>query len=74
IVSNEGCGGGWLVVHGGRSLSESKNGWVDVVGVEKMSSTGSKFIATGEFYLEGCDGVGGGEVNGGGVVLEVFKR
>ncbi|GJR50591.1 hypothetical protein Tco_1401112 [Tanacetum coccineum] len=52
-----------LAVRSGRSSSESKNGRGDVGGVENMSSTGSNFIATGEFCLKGCDGVGEGEVN-----------
>ncbi|GJV78387.1 hypothetical protein Tco_1509971 [Tanacetum coccineum] len=38
-------------------------------GVEKISSTRSKLIANGEDCLDGCDGAGGGVVNGGGVVL-----
>ncbi|GKF39595.1 hypothetical protein Tco_0119656 [Tanacetum coccineum] len=42
-------------------------------GVEKISSTRSKLIAIGEDCLDGCDGAGRGEVNGGGVVLGVFK-
>ncbi|GJR29227.1 hypothetical protein Tco_1105459 [Tanacetum coccineum] len=67
IESNDDCGG--LAVHGGRSSSESKNRLGDVGGVENMNSTRSKFIATGVFCLEGCDGVGGGEVDGGGVLL-----
>ncbi|GJW63977.1 putative polyprotein [Tanacetum coccineum] len=46
IVSNEGRGGGGLVVLG----------------------------ANGEDYLDGCDGAGGGEVNGGGVDLGVQIR
>ncbi|GJV40104.1 hypothetical protein Tco_1418544 [Tanacetum coccineum] len=74
IVLNEGCGGGVLVVRGGKSSSESKNGRGDVGGGENMSSMGFKFIATGEFGLEGCDGAGGCEVNSGVVVLGVFKR
>ncbi|GKE50394.1 hypothetical protein Tco_1481652 [Tanacetum coccineum] len=41
---------------------------------EKVSSTGSKLIVNGEVCLEGYDGVGGGEVKGGAVVLGVFKR
>nr|GEW16112.1 hypothetical protein [Tanacetum cinerariifolium] len=74
IVSNEGCGSGELAVRGGRSSSESKNGRGDVRGVEKIRSTGSTFIATGEFCLKGCDCADGGEVNRGGVFLGVFKR
>ncbi|GKC12004.1 hypothetical protein Tco_1008786 [Tanacetum coccineum] len=38
-----------------------------------MSSTGSMLIANGDDCLDGCVGAGGGEVNGGGVVLCVFK-
>nr|GEZ19137.1 reverse transcriptase domain-containing protein [Tanacetum cinerariifolium] len=34
----------------------------NVGGVKKISSTGSKFMANGEDYLDGCDGEGG-EVN-----------
>ncbi|GKE44600.1 hypothetical protein Tco_1471884, partial [Tanacetum coccineum] len=45
----------------------------DVEGVEKISSTGSKLIANGEDCLDGCDGAGRGEVNGGWVDLGVFK-
>ncbi|GJW07071.1 hypothetical protein Tco_1569494 [Tanacetum coccineum] len=59
IILNEGCSGGGLVVRGGRSYRESKNGRGDVGGVEKISSTGSKLIANGEDRLDGCDGVGG---------------
>ncbi|GJV80960.1 hypothetical protein Tco_1516830 [Tanacetum coccineum] len=46
----------------------------DVGGVEKNSSTRFKLIANGEVCLDGCSGAGGGEVNGEGVVLGVFKR
>ncbi|GJX86619.1 hypothetical protein Tco_0337393 [Tanacetum coccineum] len=46
----------------------------DVGGVEKIISMRSKLIANGEVCLDGCDGVGGGELNGGGVVLGVLKR
>ncbi|GJV25017.1 hypothetical protein Tco_1377712, partial [Tanacetum coccineum] len=46
----------------------------DVGGVEKISLTRSKLIANGEVCLDDCDGDGGGEVNGEGVVLGVFKR
>nr|GEV72822.1 hypothetical protein [Tanacetum cinerariifolium] len=42
-------------------------------GVEKMSSTGSKFIVRGKDYLEGCIGAGGEEVNGGGDDFGVSK-
>ncbi|GJY39208.1 hypothetical protein Tco_0425572 [Tanacetum coccineum] len=37
----------------------------EVAVVEKISSTGSKLIANGEDCLDGCDGAGRGEVNGG---------
>ncbi|GJW84182.1 hypothetical protein Tco_0157327, partial [Tanacetum coccineum] len=73
IVSNKGHGGGGLVVLGGKSSSESKNGRGDVGGVEKISSTGSRLIANEKDCLDGCDGASGGEVNGRGVVLGVFK-
>ncbi|GJU18483.1 hypothetical protein Tco_1146449 [Tanacetum coccineum] len=59
IVLNDGRGGGRLVVLDGKSLRESKNGCGEVGGVEKISSTGSKFMANGEDCLDGCDGAGG---------------
>ncbi|GKB61589.1 hypothetical protein Tco_0917775 [Tanacetum coccineum] len=46
---------------------------VDVGGVENISLTGSKIIANGEDCLDGSDGAGRGEVNGGGVDLGVFN-
>ncbi|GKG60117.1 hypothetical protein Tco_0609781, partial [Tanacetum coccineum] len=49
----------------GRSSRESKNARGELGGVEKMSSTGSKFMVRGEECLEGCVGAGGGEVNEG---------
>ncbi|GJW64210.1 hypothetical protein Tco_0116094 [Tanacetum coccineum] len=42
-------GGGGFVVLGGRSSRESKNACGEVGGVEKMSSTGSKFMVRGRF-------------------------
>ncbi|GJV51521.1 hypothetical protein Tco_1447262 [Tanacetum coccineum] len=45
----------------------------DVGGVEKISSSGSKFMANAEDCLDGCDGAGGGEVKGGGVDLGVVN-
>ncbi|GKB87617.1 zinc knuckle CX2CX4HX4C containing protein [Tanacetum coccineum] len=53
IVSKEGLGVGGLVVVGGRSLRESKRAWGEVGGVEKTSSTGSKFMAKSEECLDG---------------------
>ncbi|GJY74635.1 hypothetical protein Tco_0479066 [Tanacetum coccineum] len=49
IISNEGYGGGGLVVLGGKSSTNEED------------------------CLDGYDGAGGGEVNGGGVFLGVFK-
>ncbi|GKD72333.1 hypothetical protein Tco_1330615 [Tanacetum coccineum] len=46
-------GVGGLVVLGGRSSRESKNRRGYVGGVEKMSSTGSKFMDRGEECLDG---------------------
>ncbi|GJT02277.1 retrovirus-related pol polyprotein from transposon TNT 1-94 [Tanacetum coccineum] len=46
---------------------------VKVGGVEKMSSTGSKFIVKGEECLDGCVGADGGEVNRGGDDFGVSK-
>ncbi|GKE74812.1 hypothetical protein Tco_1536853 [Tanacetum coccineum] len=68
-----GIGGGGLVVLGGKSSRESKNGCGEVGEVEKISSTGSKFMANGEDCLDGCDGASGGEVKGGGVDFGVLK-
>ncbi|GKC24435.1 hypothetical protein Tco_1026585 [Tanacetum coccineum] len=73
IDSNEGRGGGGLVVLGGKSSRDSKNRCKEVGGVEKISSTGSKFMANREDCLDGCDGAGGGEVKGGGVNFGVLK-
>ncbi|GJZ08325.1 hypothetical protein Tco_0542608 [Tanacetum coccineum] len=64
VVDND-LGGGGFVVLGGRSSRESKNACGEVGGVEKMSSTGFKFMVRREECLEGCVGAGGGEVNGG---------
>ncbi|GJX80276.1 hypothetical protein Tco_0328425 [Tanacetum coccineum] len=50
--SKEGLGGGGFVVLGGRSSRESKNACGEVVGVEKISSTRSKFMARGEECLD----------------------
>ncbi|GKB88512.1 hypothetical protein Tco_0960784, partial [Tanacetum coccineum] len=49
--------------------------WEDVVvgGVEKISSTRSKFMANREDCLDGCDGASDGEVKGGGVDFGVLK-
>nr|GEY93966.1 hypothetical protein [Tanacetum cinerariifolium] len=44
------------------------------IAMEKISLTGSKLMDKGEDCLEGYDGADGGEVNGRGVVLGVFKR
>ncbi|GKA51301.1 hypothetical protein Tco_0744497 [Tanacetum coccineum] len=43
-------------------VEESKNACGEVGGVEKMSSTGSKFMVKGDECLEGCVGAGGGDV------------
>nr|GEZ16184.1 hypothetical protein [Tanacetum cinerariifolium] len=71
--SKEGLGGGGFVVLGGKSLRESKNACGEVRGVEKISSTGSKFMVIGDECLKGCVGAGGGEVNGGGDDFGVIK-
>nr|GEX61979.1 hypothetical protein [Tanacetum cinerariifolium] len=73
IVSNEGHGGGGLVVRGGKSSSALKNWCGDMGGVEKINLTGSQSIANREDCLDGCDGAGREEVNGEGVNLGVFK-
>ncbi|GJW26730.1 hypothetical protein Tco_0040541 [Tanacetum coccineum] len=73
IDSNEGRGGGGFVVLGGKSSRESKNACGEVGGVEKMSSTGCKFMVRGEECLKGCVGADGGEVNGGGEEFGVSK-
>ncbi|GJX32643.1 hypothetical protein Tco_0242498 [Tanacetum coccineum] len=64
----------WRWISGfGKSSRESKNGCGEVGRVEKISSTGSKFMANGEDCLDGCDGAGGGEVKGGRVDLGVVN-
>ncbi|GJR79744.1 hypothetical protein Tco_0150529 [Tanacetum coccineum] len=68
-----GNGGGGFVVLEGRSSRESKNARGEVGGVEKMSSTGSKFMVRCEECLEGCVGAGGGKVNEGGDEFRVSK-
>nr|GEY99371.1 hypothetical protein [Tanacetum cinerariifolium] len=73
IVSNEGHGGGGLVVREGKSSSALKNWCGDIGGVEKINSTGSQSIANEEDCLDGCDGAGREHVNGEGVNLGVFK-
>ncbi|GJX09367.1 hypothetical protein Tco_0199226 [Tanacetum coccineum] len=50
---------------GQRSSRESKNVCGEVGGVEKISSTGSKFMVRGEECLEGCVGASEGKVNEG---------
>ncbi|GKG27587.1 hypothetical protein Tco_0405914, partial [Tanacetum coccineum] len=70
---NDGGGGGGLLVLSGKSSRESKNGYGNVGGVEKISSTGSRFMANGEDCLYVCDGAGGGEVKGGRVDLGVVN-
>ncbi|GJT13102.1 hypothetical protein Tco_0860144 [Tanacetum coccineum] len=72
IDSNDGRGGGGLVVLEGRSSRESKSACGEVGGVKKMSSTGSKLMVRGEECLEGCVGAGGGEVNRGGDDFEAL--
>ncbi|GKF14571.1 hypothetical protein Tco_0056033 [Tanacetum coccineum] len=63
------CGG-----IGGRGGSMvSLRGCGEVGEVEKISSTGSKFMANGEDCLDGCDAASGGEVKGGGVDFGVLK-
>nr|GEX67866.1 hypothetical protein [Tanacetum cinerariifolium] len=71
--SKEGLGGGGFVVLRGKSLRESKNVCEEEGGVEKMSSTGSKFMVRGEECLEGCVCAGRGEVNRSGDDFEVIK-
>nr|GFC30296.1 hypothetical protein [Tanacetum cinerariifolium] len=73
IDSNECRGGRGFVVLGGRSLRESRNACGKVEGVEKISSTGSKFMVRGEECLEGSVGASGGEVNRGGDDFGVSK-
>nr|GEV05719.1 transposase, MuDR [Tanacetum cinerariifolium] len=62
-----------FVVLRGRSSKESKNAYGEIGGVEKMSSTGSKFMFKGQECLEGCFGARGGEVNEGGNDFGVRK-
>nr|GEV08373.1 hypothetical protein [Tanacetum cinerariifolium] len=71
--SKKGLDGGGFVGLGGKSLRESKNAYGEVGGVEKISSTGSKFMVRGEECLEGCVGAVGGEVNEGGYDFGVIK-
>ncbi|GKB48265.1 hypothetical protein Tco_0899018 [Tanacetum coccineum] len=73
MESKKGLGGRGFVVLGGKSLRESKNVCGEVGEVEKMSSTGSKFMVRGEECLEGYVGAGGGEVSGGGDDFGVSK-
>ncbi|GJW07279.1 hypothetical protein Tco_1569702 [Tanacetum coccineum] len=56
------------------SSRESKSACGEVRGVEKMSSTGSKLMVRGDEFLEGCVGVGGGEVSGCGDDFGVSKN
>nr|GEX28798.1 hypothetical protein [Tanacetum cinerariifolium] len=62
-----------------RSLKEDFRGKLKVVvamveeKVPYKSSVGSKFMASGEEYLDGWVGVGRGEVKGGVVVFRVSK-
>nr|GEU58777.1 ribonuclease H-like domain-containing protein [Tanacetum cinerariifolium] len=65
------CGG--FLVFGGKSLRELNNVCGEVGGVEKMSSTGSKFMVRGRECLEGCVGACGGEVSEGGDDFRVRK-
>ncbi|GJT97713.1 hypothetical protein Tco_1093231 [Tanacetum coccineum] len=51
--SKEGLGGGGFVVLGGKSSRESKNACGEEGGVEKMSSTGFKFMVRGDECFEG---------------------
>ncbi|GJX39948.1 hypothetical protein Tco_0254938 [Tanacetum coccineum] len=67
------CGG-----NGGRSgsMMVRGGGWLAKRSIVSNEGCGSGGLAVrgGEFCLEGCDGAGRGEVNGGRVVLGVFKR
>ncbi|GJS91731.1 hypothetical protein Tco_0774367 [Tanacetum coccineum] len=47
------------------SSRESKSACGEVRGVKKMSSTRFKLMVRGDECLEGCVGIGGGEVSGG---------
>ncbi|GKD89036.1 hypothetical protein Tco_1364543 [Tanacetum coccineum] len=58
---------------GGRGGSIMGIGGGDVGGVEKISTTRSKFMANGEDCLDGCDGACGGEVKGSGFDLGVVN-
>nr|GEV00407.1 hypothetical protein [Tanacetum cinerariifolium] len=71
--SNEGLGGGGFVVLEGKSSRKSKNARGEVGRVEKMSSTGSKFIVRCEECLKSCVGAVGGAINEGGDDLGVSK-
>nr|GEV30609.1 hypothetical protein [Tanacetum cinerariifolium] len=64
---------GGLVVIGGKSLRESKNGCGGVEGIENISSTGSKFVANKKDCLDVFDGASGGEVKRGGVDFRLLK-
>ncbi|GJU75246.1 hypothetical protein Tco_1272316 [Tanacetum coccineum] len=59
LVARGGSCGGNGGRGGGRSSRESKNACGEVGGIEKMSSTGSKFMVRGKECLEGCVGAGG---------------
>ncbi|GKE65437.1 hypothetical protein Tco_1519598, partial [Tanacetum coccineum] len=65
-------GGGFVVLEG-RSSKKSKSAYGEVGGVEKISSTGSKFMVRCEECLEGCVGASIGEVNRGGDDFGVSK-
>ncbi|GJU00531.1 hypothetical protein Tco_1110869 [Tanacetum coccineum] len=73
MVAKDGLGGDGLVVDGGRSPSTSSRDREDG-GVANKSSMGSRLIVTSEVSLDSWVGAGGGEVNGGGVVLGVSKQ
>ncbi|GJV81349.1 hypothetical protein Tco_1517219 [Tanacetum coccineum] len=53
MVSNDGRGGGGLVVVGGRSLRELRKALGEVGKVENNSSIGSRLIARGDVSFEG---------------------
>ncbi|GJQ97814.1 hypothetical protein Tco_0008953 [Tanacetum coccineum] len=72
VVDND-LGGGGFVVLGGRASGESKNACGEVGGVEKMSSTGSKFMVRGEECLEGYVSASRGEVKSSRDDFEVSK-
>nr|GEV86334.1 hypothetical protein [Tanacetum cinerariifolium] len=73
MVTKHFMSGGRFLALGGRSSRESKNACGEVGGVEKISSTGSKFIVRGNECLEGCVGADGEEVNEGRDDFEVSK-